>query len=91
MASPLEQAVLELQNQLEATQEQMRTLATNYDGLKEAHQKLKDTNDEAEKNRSAIDAAMQARMDEIANSEAKLQRLLFNQQFEKLIKNKSES
>ena len=84
MASPVEQAILELQSQLEDTQTQMQTLAENHDLLKKAYDTLESTAAEAERTRALHDAATTARMAEIAASEKKLQGLLFSQKFDLL-------
>ena len=76
--------MLELQTQLEATQEQMRSMAENYDGLQQAHAKLQAANDEAERARATAEEKTAKRLEEIAGMEAKLQRLLFSQKFDLL-------
>ena len=54
MANPLEQALLELQTQLEATQEQMKTMAESHDELQKAHAKLQEINQETERARATL-------------------------------------
>ena len=76
--------MLELQSQLEATQEQMKTMAESHDGLQQAHAKLLAANEEAERARATAEEKTAARLTEIAGMEAKLQRLLFSQKFDLL-------
>ena len=72
MASPIEQAMQQLQAELNTTREQLARMATSHDQLRAAHEAL----------RLASDQAFQAKAAEIQASEDKLSRLLFNQKFD---------
>ena len=67
-------AMLQLQNELATTRDQVGQIARSYDSLRGAHEAL----------RQASDAALQARATEIAAMEQKLQQLLFTQKFDLL-------
>ena len=67
MASPLEQAALELQAQLDTTREQLRIMAESHDGLKSDYDKLKEIHEEAERNRTAAETALNVKMAEITS------------------------
>ena len=70
----MEAAMQQLQQELATTRDQMSQMAVAHDSLRQAHEAL----------RTATDTALQARAQEIAISEAKLQRLLLTQKFDLL-------
>ena len=70
----MEGAMQQLRQELATTRDQMSQMAVAHDTLRQAHESL----------RTATDTALQARSPEIANSEAKLQRLLLTQKFDLL-------
>ena len=74
MALTMEQAVIQLQAELANTRTQMQTMAQQHDALQSAHMAL----------RSETDALFRQKQMEIATSEQKLERLLFNQKFDLL-------
>ena len=74
MALTMEQAVVQLQAELANTRTQMGTMAQQHDALSAAHMAL----------RSETDALFRQKQMEIATSEQKLERLLFNQKFDLL-------
>ena len=70
----MEAALAQLQGELAMTRQQMITMATSHDALRQQHERL----------RQASEAAFQAKAAEIASSERKLQNLMFNQKFDLL-------
>ena len=68
-AAGMEQAMIQLQNDLAQTRQQMAMMASSHDNLSRAHEALK----------VQSDAFFQQRADEIKASEDKLSRLVFNQ------------
>ena len=70
--SPLEQAVVQLQNELGTTRQQLLVMAQSRDALQAAHNLLK----------SETERMLKEREDEIKKSEAKLAQFLFTQKFD---------
>ena len=70
----MEQAMIQLQNDLAQTRSQMTMMASSHDNLSRAHEVLK----------AQSDILFRQRADEIRASEDKLSRLMFNQKFDLL-------
>ena len=68
-AAGIEQAMIQLQNDLAQTRSQMQILAASHDNLSRTHEALKDQSD----------ALFRQRAQEIKASEDKLSRLMFTQ------------
>ena len=81
MASPVEQALAQLQAELKTTREQLALMASSHDQLRGAHDALRTAHDAL---RTATDNELQRKAAEITASEDKLSRLLFNRKFELL-------
>ena len=74
MASPIEQAMQQLQGELNTTRDQLARMADSHDQLRAAHEAL----------RLASEQAFQMKAAEIQASEDKLSKLVFNQKFDLL-------
>ena len=73
-AAGMEQAMIQLQNDLAQTRQQMAIMASSHDNLAIAHEALK----------SQSDMLFRQRAEEIKNSEDKLAKLMFTQKFDLL-------
>ena len=73
-AAGMEAAMIQLQNDLAQTRQQMAIMASSHDNLSRAHKALKDQSD----------ALFRQRADEIRASEDKLSKLMFTQKFDLL-------
>ena len=74
-AAGMEQAMIQLQNDLAQTRQQMTIMASSHDNLAVAHEALKNQSD----------ALFRQRAEEIKASEDKLSRLMFTQKFDLLV------